>query len=788
MVKAPFNFVPLNGKVVYPYWADSVSHDIPFSDGLSGHLNLSIEAVSPVFVRNGQPQDAKEADTQQYSAFSRDNNKYFLPGTSIKGAVRSVLEIMSFCQLDDKVNNHQYSFRDLKDTQHYMPAFKPDKIKGGWLSYDKKNETYTLTSAGKPGRIKHEELEKKFTNYYSNNFGLNASLKDKQKTANFKYNSMLKGVTEYKIKVTKSSTNYGLDYYEISKDADLEGYLVLTGQPSPSGMYKKGGKNSEFIFFDTPNPNRWPLDADVIRNFKFAYFDHDTNKTSEDWKYWREKLENGNRIPVFFSLDDREKKVEHMGLSYLYKLPFTNSVQQSIEQYQKLERDKIDMSAVIFGHARKDRLPLKGRVTFSHAFSDNAQPMENKSEVLGSPKASYYPIYIRQTKKDQYSTFMDNAAIISGWKRYPVRMKDNIISNTPSTSNGPANDKISTRFTPVRQGAVFQGKLYYHNLRKIELGALLSALTFHNTPETYHSIGMAKPLGYGKVRVHIDGISQDLMHACLGAYEAYMEYELKGNGGWRNSPQLKELLSMTMEPTADDHLTYMKLKDHATAKNEYHFLGSYSSIKSSQQAKIPSFIQNSPISENTILQEKKRMEWGIKSVNQIYSDLRQEAEAELLKQKQILKQQWQQSIHKLEEELLATENLLNERRQELERLEMLLQKSIEALEYGPDWSTFKPGKDTFDTISKSTTRYLMQCYAITNDKHLPTEAPIFPESFRAKLVEVTEQLFREQVKSKKDQQKWIDKNSAQRKKFELWLGKQQADALFERLRNIADGK
>ena len=40
IIKAPFNFVTLSDKVFFPEWADKISQDIPFSDGLSGTINL----------------------------------------------------------------------------------------------------------------------------------------------------------------------------------------------------------------------------------------------------------------------------------------------------------------------------------------------------------------------------------------------------------------------------------------------------------------------------------------------------------------------------------------------------------------------------------------------------------------------------------------------------------------------------------------------------------------------------------------------------------------------------
>ncbi|MDD3945356.1 MAG: hypothetical protein PHS38_11660, partial [Bacteroidales bacterium] len=53
-IKAPFNFVPVSSEVYYPGWADQISHDIPFSDGISGKISITIEAKTPIFIRDSK--------------------------------------------------------------------------------------------------------------------------------------------------------------------------------------------------------------------------------------------------------------------------------------------------------------------------------------------------------------------------------------------------------------------------------------------------------------------------------------------------------------------------------------------------------------------------------------------------------------------------------------------------------------------------------------------------------------------------------------------------------------
>ena len=134
VIKAPYNFVPFNKEVVSPHWIDRISHDIPFEDGLSGSIELKLTAKSPIFVRDGIGQaEAKRIyhnnSQQKAHTFSRFGDQYFIPGTSIKGMIRNVLEILSFGSMVNKVNDNKYALRDLSGAMKdiYLKDFKPDK-------------------------------------------------------------------------------------------------------------------------------------------------------------------------------------------------------------------------------------------------------------------------------------------------------------------------------------------------------------------------------------------------------------------------------------------------------------------------------------------------------------------------------------------------------------------------------------------------------------------------------------------------------------------------------------
>lgn len=61
----------------------------------------------------------------------------------------------------------------------------------------------------------------------------------------------------------------------------------------------------------------------------------------------------------------------------------------------------------------------------------------------------------------------------------------------------------------MSSGTTFSTSIYFHNLRGYELGALLAAISFCKHDECFHTLGYAKPFGYGKVKVSCISLYSD---------------------------------------------------------------------------------------------------------------------------------------------------------------------------------------------------------------------------------------------------------------------------------------
>lgn len=801
MIKAPYNFVPLSEKVVMPFWAEHISQDIPFKDAKSGSLRLKITAESPIYVRNGMPRDADETDPTR-NDFNNINGDYFIPGSSIKGMLRSVVEIMSFGRMKNKVNPDRYSVRDFQNTRGenalYPLSELSQKVECGWLY--KVGDEYFIDKCGKPGRISHKNLDvlcgsEKISEYYKNShnlkddFGKSAKAKNEKFTFGRHHNF----IEDY--------NSAGRLVYKIDSSG-RRGAIVMTGQASVRNEPEEGipnGKHLEFIFWDKDS-SKTRVPDEIIQNFFFAYYDHDKTQQKDDWKWRKPQLDKGEKIPVFYRthLINGKEEFQDIGLTMLYKITYNNSILDSINKHQR-EADSYDLAEAIFGYVEGERA-LKGRVHIGHAFVSNGapQPLDLKIEVLAGPKASYYPNYIEQKLNEngtvkRYKTFMDSDAKIRGWKRYPVHSGE-VKKNPPPVIKGRVNEKVVSKFIPLPKKTEFTLDIAYHNLREEELGALISAITFHNTDGLYHSIGAAKPLGYGKIKITIeDGLTKNEQINAMKTYEAFMDYALEHSTPlWFQTPQIRELLTMAKPGNEDSKLAYMDLVEFANAKGRKKTdpklaLPQYSLISKNQKA-CKSLISEQDLanSQHKYEEEKKSFE-NLKDILELKEDKLYQEEQNLKTALEALKEKLIEEIKDLRIKTLQREVEKRKQEEEEDRLNKRVDRMERAKQKGFVLSdNFKvDDRNAFNNLNKELMIYALNLYGLNENqlkKQKKNEAWFKGDDVLAIGAIVKEIYYH--LPNKKEVAKWNKKpleNNFIFKKVREWLGAEQAKEIFDKL-------
>lgn len=523
MITAPYNFVPLNKEVFYPNWADKVSHDIPFEDAVSGTIEIKIDAHSPIFVR----------DSKNEQSFCSHNGLEYIPGSSVKGSIRTVLDVLSYGKL--KLQDKRLSYRDLNHKSYKKKAMDGNKIHMGWLE-DREGEWY-IEDLGKTTssecRIKYFEME--------------AHL-DKKLVSS----------------IRKKRQAY--EKYQVVKDRDKletnDGTIVFTGTV--------GSKKTREFFFPKKVKRELLISQNIVKTFKQAYYIGEVDE-NENWKkLWSKELKKGKKIPVFFQVKDNE--VAHFGLSMLYKLPYEQTIGETLASFQDYDENKPDLGETLFGYV-KEKNALKGRVQFSHFFIKEKVDSGRKAVLpLSSPRSTFFPAYLEQNmsangKTKDYKTYDDKDAVLRGFKFYPPQREatytDGICKDHP---------KVCTTFFPLDKGTTFEGKVRFFNLKKSELGALLSALTLLEEEGCFHKLGMGKPFGFGTVKLLLQNIQTTKKEQLptgeyIKAFTEEMQHSM--NIDLHQDNRVESLIALSSYSIPDKELKYMKINDFVLAKKPF---------------------------------------------------------------------------------------------------------------------------------------------------------------------------------------------------------------------------
>lgn len=604
-ITSAYNFVPLQAKVVSPEWQNRTSQDVPLQDGACAEIDITVTNHTPLLVGSSRP--PREGNKMGEVAPSvHPDGRPVLPGSSVRGMIRNVLEIATASQMY-RMDDRRLSVRDLanKDKSLYLQHLTKSEGEGpvrvtplsraAWMRFQ--DGVWQLCHVPHV-RVEQSDLAIQLGLDLQKWFAV-----QKKRTPHEKYAEV--------VRVFKSAANAGGEslrvYFNIAEARNVQshlhqkgsisiryskvqdvhwqkpgqgyatGRLVVTGQPSDK-------KHMEFIFQEPQNASSWiTLDDALVEDFLRI---NDTPETMlGDFKGSKNPFGASIGFPVFYLCKPRgeqgpKPKAESsddilaIGLSQMFRLPYKYSLGETARRQQPtLAEGHLDFARTLFGLVA-DEVALddsvssrRSRVSFGDfRLADGvAKPWEapeafTRATVLNGPKPSFYPNYIVQKESGgklqgrppKYNTLMEDNAQLRGWKRYPVHAPANV-TGVPVPPEG-SQPSVQTRLKPLKVGLKFTGRVRLHNVTRAELGAVLWALTWGDQPHLRHSLGMGKPFGFGQVSVSItqltvrsNDVSQparDEASAYVQAFQAYMKQSVPQ---WEGS--LRELLAMA-NPTA----------------------------------------------------------------------------------------------------------------------------------------------------------------------------------------------------------------------------------------------
>lgn len=568
---APYNFVPL---------PDIVIPAVPSAEALpdhhtyanpnyphSGYFKVVLTTLTPTFIRDmltiqefqwqeeGKYIDGQklpETGSPDFRQLVKNKPDFFtiqtnpvLPGSSLRGMLRQLVEIVSYSKLK-WVTDKNLFYRTMDDTvvgENYRDRMM-GKVESGFLYRD--GDGYKIQIC-QMARIHRSKLDDQL---YEGTVPMQTP---RWHGRNYQHMPVWVKLSESRAFVNelKLQKQIGHEWHE--------GRLVITGN-MPGKRDGTGGKKKEFVFL---LPQKGAIEIPVPEKLLERFQDDDQITQWQQKAFPANRPHNNSRVrngllmispgdfeePVFFLRENNE--LAFFGRAQMFRLPYQNRPLDLIPEKLR-EPSEIDFAEAMFGFVRTreelDKLkankvePEQGskgnayasRVSVTNAYYNEGQGspwLEDVPDgiveppILASPKPTALQNYlIQQTpnNKKLLQHYDSTDTTLRGFKLYWAqghKTADNLRAKSPDEdpnvaeqardmfekdTNGRWRVKSTstqhTRMKPVADGKSFTFRIYFENLSDVELGMLQWILT---VPQC-HRLGMGKPLGMGVVQLNAE--------------------------------------------------------------------------------------------------------------------------------------------------------------------------------------------------------------------------------------------------------------------------------------------
>ena len=599
--RAPYNFIPLPDKVmaVQPD-SNMPDHDRYHKDLLSGYFDVELTTESPLYIRG--PFEVKSVRKTNETGSKNTTTDFFhhgdssqpvIPGSSLRGMLRGLLEIITWGKMTRVSDSPKIFFRAV--------AAKND---------DPLGEDYKKI-VGQMGRhIRAGYLHREGETWYIQP----AEKIDDQWFLRVKDTPEIRKSVRELISLT--SPDYHVQYHSVCFDKNGKnvrspgngekpsGMLVCTGNMAESG--RRGNtvntKRKRFVLIGAPQNQRLQIDPQAVKD----YCDSLTAFQKDPKNGFDEKLgflKEGR--PVFYIQSGQGGHIRLFGHNPFFRIPATirdNNKERAITPLDCVPKElrdpnTFDWADALFGHVQQDkandqgnkRQSYAGRVFVEDAFLAPGQTDLFEKEVtlriLSSPKPTTFQHYLEQpqgkdTEKSNLSHYAKSNVKIRGHKLY--WRQRGTIEQAREEGQVSEGDTQHTCVKAVKAGKTFKFRVRFENLTHAELGALAWAIALPSTEnkELRHMLGMGKPLGMGVVKLTptlylIDrqtryrslfngdgweqGVKEEATDFYVKAFYAHVKQTLDFD--FLNHERVKELLVMLQARAYDENkFGYMKIE------------------------------------------------------------------------------------------------------------------------------------------------------------------------------------------------------------------------------------
>ncbi len=566
---APYNFVPLPDAVMpAPLLDDGTApwekHDTYVPGLHTGWIELTIRAETPLYVRcapqvgqanseeKGDEGNARRYTHRQEFFHHGDPQRPVLPGSSLRGMIRSLVEVLAHAKLPCGLfSDRRLIYRAVGDTTslgiHYRDAvlgpnqvpmprmpfeYPVNRLRGGYLR--RRGSDWFIQPA--------REIQKETF--------VHVEYRDAQPVIGGQGRHRV-----HQVYVAPAARRVSDRPTSQSRQHPLALNLAITSRVAnkPAPGLEKAWLVESGHMGSRDHPKHWHCAIydpdDSIPEANWIPIDRDL------WEAYEEDRELTRGIPSrplrtggdpLFYLLKEDGNLEFFGPTMMFRMPYPHWIAEFVPERLR-RKDEIDLAEAIFGRVEPKAVhspkAIKGRVFVEDAVWDGhgGSPFYSDNQgrrtphILGTPKPTAFQHYLVQpSERDgeqpprSLGDFQDGRAlcnyhhpfgqgpfdlednrgdlvaqtdgtVIRGYKRYWHQPKANDSSRFRNdlVRETDRDKKQLTIIRPVKPGTNFRGRLRFENLTDLELGALLTALQL--PPSKRHHLGMGKPLGLGSV-------------------------------------------------------------------------------------------------------------------------------------------------------------------------------------------------------------------------------------------------------------------------------------------------
>jgi len=553
---APYNFVELPEKIVeilpesLPqencYYLQSAD---PFKNRYTGRIECILTTESPLYIRCGLTKEefncgaeTKDLPDFFYTNYLKKFTSFAIPGSSLRGMLRSLVEIITFSKIGPVSNNQRLFFRAVaanpkEDSlgKAYKKYILPKNIEAGYLKQD--NEGWYIQPA------KREKRENGETSTFAWVKETNLNLEELIKFDDPDYRPQYIPVSYREVSVDQNDIAKRLFASDVDKpDAYPTNKGVLVTSPTNKGVLVTSGnmkqgdsdqpstrRNHCLVFDSDSSAKQLRLDNKAVNYYRNALTDFQKEEPFD--KNWG--VLNENCSVIFYCPPESGKQVVLFGQSPNFRIPYIPKSDECAATVTDFippdlnNTSKIDLADAIFGWVKQDEkkeLPENIRQRAGRVFITDAQYKSNESgiwykgnfndtvtpQILSEPKPTCFQHYLVQPKKGNpqadkqklkhYGSLPESETVIRGHKLYWHK------GNNPRFQHPNGDDVEGTQVTkikPINPGVKFEFTIHFENLNNIELGSLLWILDIAQRKERQYrlKLGMGKPLGMGAIKI-----------------------------------------------------------------------------------------------------------------------------------------------------------------------------------------------------------------------------------------------------------------------------------------------